>query len=248
MDAVKQLLDTNPASYAYQRDNKEHEEIKKGEFILPEKNNTFKHLFAYLIGRRKIDKEIVYDLVKRGKLYENKYCSCVFVGHDREGIPKFASIRSTNTQGQSFRCDVANSDKAYSFSIEGSTRTVCIFESPIDLMSYLTFIKLHGITNFNDHMLSLGGLSDKALERYLKDYPSITRLTLCLDNDEAGRFASEQLKNKYRDRYEIRCHLPRAKDWNEELVSFNSALEQQEGMIRAPDHEYIEEAEVLLSQ
>ncbi|RJP58063.1 MAG: hypothetical protein C4541_08515, partial [Candidatus Auribacter fodinae] len=136
------------------------------------------------------------------------------------GSLRFASIRSTNTSSKAFRCDVANSDKSYSFCIEGSSQKLYIFESPIDLMSYLTFCRLCITSEFKDHMVSLGGLSDKALERYLKDYPSITQITLCLDNDEAGRFASEQIKNKYHLNYEISRHIPKAKDWNEDLINY----------------------------
>ncbi|MDO8686097.1 MAG: toprim domain-containing protein [Clostridiales bacterium] len=246
VDAVKQLLnlDLSPAPYAVSA--KEHEEKNGGTFVLPEKNTTYKHLFAYLIRHRKIDKALVYDLVKRGKIYENKYNSCVFVGYNAEGEAKYAAIRSTNISSKSFRCDVSNSDKSYSYSIEGSSQTLCIFESAIDLMSYLTFIKLYGSTSFNDHTLSLGGLSDKALERYLVDNPSITRLTLCLDNDEAGRFASEQIKNKYCMTYEVHFHVPKCKDWNEDLINHVADLQQQDRLSIPP--ETLVETELFSSQ
>ncbi|NJD01806.1 MAG: DUF3991 domain-containing protein, partial [Ruminiclostridium sp.] len=226
VEAVKQLLSLDSSVALYEISTKDIEEKNKGVLILPEKNTTYKHLFAYLIGHRKINKEIVYDMVKRNKIYENKYNSCVFVGYDMNGEARFASIRSTNTNGKAFRCDVANSDKSYSFCIEGSSKMLYVFESPIDLMSYLTFYKLCITSEYKDHMLSLGGLSDKALERYLKNYPSITQITLCLDSDEAGRFASEQIKNKYRSDYEIYQHIPHGKDWNEDLVSYSNTREQ----------------------
>lgn len=251
VEAVKQLLNTGCSSAPYSLDasvdTKESNEKFKGIFVLPERNKTYKHIFAYLIGHRKINKEIVYDMVKRNKIYENKYNSCVFVGHDMSGEAKFASIRSTNINGKAFRCDVTNSDKSYSFCIEGSSSMLYIFESPIDLMSYLTFYKLCTTLEYKDHMLSLGGLSDKALERYLKDYPSITKMTLCLDNDEAGRFASEQIKNKYRSDYEIYQHISHGKDWNEDLVSYSNTREQCSRILHTP-RSYSEENELLSSQ
>jgi len=88
-------------------------------------------------------------------------------------------------------------------------------------------------------MLSLGGLSEKALERYLKDYPSITRITLCLDNDEAGRFASEQIKSKYSSDYEIRLHFPKHKDWNEDLIEFTALSEHKISTLSEVDRESI---------
>jgi hypothetical protein len=228
VEAVKKLLNIELSPDAHRVIGKEIEEETGGTFELPEKNNTYKHIFAYLIGHRKIDKDIVYDLVKKRKIYESKYNSCVFVGYDNHGEAMYASIRSTNTFGKAFRCDVANSDKSYSFCIEGNNRNLCIFESPIDLMSYLTIIKHHGITGFKDHMLSLGGLSDKALERYLRDHPSITGITLCLDDDKAGRFASEHIFNKYREEYKVRIHIPKGKDWNDDLISLTETEKQHD--------------------
>lgn len=55
--------------------------VHKGEFILPEKNNTFNHMLAYLINSRCLDKDIIYQFIKEGKVYENKQRSCVFVKH-----------------------------------------------------------------------------------------------------------------------------------------------------------------------
>ncbi|MBP2033411.1 hypothetical protein J2Z42_002114 [Clostridium algifaecis] len=218
VDAVKTLIGKTDEILPYKPPEVIEEEIK-GEFILPEKNTTFKHIFAYLINSRGIDSEIVRDFVKEHKLYENTHGSCVFVGFDEENNPKYASIRSTNTIGNSFRCDVKNSDKTYPFCKEGINNTVCIFEAPIDLMSYLTLIKKHNIQSFDNHCISLGGVADKALEYYLKENPDINKIMLCLDNDEAGHFACNQIFNKYKYSYEIVRHKPKGKDFNEDLIA-----------------------------
>ncbi|ERI90688.1 toprim domain protein [Clostridiales bacterium oral taxon 876 str. F0540] len=223
VEAIKHLLGISREVVRYMPPIVEKENKEKGEFVLPEKNNTFKHIFAYLINSRGIDKEIVYDFVKKHKIYENKYKSCVFVGSNKEGQAKYASIRSTNTTGSSFRCDVKNSDKTYPFCKEGSNDTVCVFEAPIDLLSYLTLIKKHNVLNFESHCISLGGVSDKALEYYLNENPNIKKIMLCLDNDEAGHFACQQIREKYRDRYKIVRHLPEGKDFNEQLLNMSKA-------------------------
>ncbi|ADL52065.1 DUF3991 domain-containing protein [Clostridium cellulovorans] len=217
VEAVKHLLGNTDEIVKYEPPEV-HEEEEKGEFILPEKNNTYKHIFAYLIHTRGIDKAIVNEFVQKHKIYENTHKSCVFLGYDKEGVPKYASIRSTNTVGKSFRCDVKNSDKSYPFSMEGKNKTLCIFEAPIDLLSYLTLIKLYNIDNFSSHCISLGGVSDKALEYYLKENPNIDKIMLCLDNDEAGHFACKEIYNKYKDSYEISRHKPKSKDFNEDLL------------------------------
>jgi hypothetical protein len=241
VEAMKRLLNMNNEIVSYTPPKIEKKE-EKGEFILPEKKSTFKHIFAYLINTRGIDKEIVYDFVKKDKVYENKYRSCVFIGYDKGAQVKYASVRSTNTTGKSFRCDVKNSDKTYPFCSLGTNDTVCVFEAPIDLMSYLTLIKKYNIKDFESHCISLGGVADKALEYYLKENPNITKIMLCLDNDEAGHFACQQIREKYRDTYKILRHLPEGKDFNEQLLNMGKAyVENTAPYIVAED-------ELLMSQ
>lgn len=218
VEAIKQLLGLSEnITYQVPQRGIEKEEAK-GEFILPEKNDTYKHIIAYLINTRGIDKDIVYDFIKEDKLYENKYASCVFVGFDKEKEHKYASVRSTNTAGKSFRADVKNSDKTYPFCKEGTSDTLYVFEAPIDLMSYLTLIKIHNIQNFRNHCISLGGVADKALDYYLKEIKNITKIMLCLDNDEAGHFSCQQIREKYKESYKIQRHSPKGKDFNEDLI------------------------------
>lgn len=71
--------------------------------------------------------------------------------------------------------------------------------------------------------LSLGGVGKEdrqlppALSRYLKAVPHITRIVLCLDNDEPGRKAAAVLKELLRG-YEVIDRPPvRGKDYNDLL-------------------------------
>ena len=192
VDTVKTLIGKTDEVKIYKPPEVIEEETKR-KFILPVKNSGFKHIFDYLINSRGIEKTIVYEFVKNDKLYENKYRSCVFVGYDKEKAPRFASIRSTNTTGKSFRGDIKDSDKSYPFCREGKNDSLCVFEAPIDLMSYLTLIRMHQVKNFANHCISLGGVSGKALEHYLNENPDIKNIVLCLDDDEAGHFACNNL-------------------------------------------------------
>lgn len=217
VDAVKELIGLSEDDLPFVEPPAKDFEVK-GDLVLPEKNQTFKHIFAYLIKTRKIDKDIVGEFVKSKKLYEDTYKNCVFVGFDIEDNPKFASVRGTNTKKR-FRMDVENSDKGYPFCCEGNSDTLCVFESAIDLMSYLTLIKLHGISNFKHHLLSMGGTSYIPIEKYLERNPQIKKLTLCLDADDEGRFFAQKIKEKFGEDYEFRMHIPKGKDFNEELVN-----------------------------
>ncbi|HBV88467.1 MAG TPA: topoisomerase [Desulfosporosinus sp.] len=241
VEAVKELLGIietqNYYLYRAPRDI-EKEKEEKGEFVLPEKNSTYKHVFGYLINTRKIDKDIVVSMVKDKKLYENTHRSCVFVGYDQEGTARYASVRSTNTKGSSYRGDVANSEKAFAFNLAGSSNTIRVFEAPIDALSYATFLKHFDSENM-DHMLALGCLGDVALKRYLKDHPEINQIIFCLDNDQWGREALNRWIEDYKPDYSLAYHFPKGKDWNEDLVSFFKEMEQ-----RRDGQEFEEEAEM----
>ena len=96
-----------------------------------------------------------------------------------------------------------------------------VFESPIDLMSYLT---LHRQVTSN--AIALCGLHEGALDTYLRDTPNIRRIGLCLDADGPGQTAAERLQAKYEGMgYTVKIQRPpRGKDWNEYL--------QQRGRIK----------------
>lgn len=219
VEAVKELLgDKYESLLDYMRKNKNSEIKKKerDEFILPEKNNTYKHVIAYLIKTRNINKHIVYQLIKDQKLYEDNKRNCVFVGYDRNNNPRYANFRSTNPN-ITFKGEVKNSDKAYSFSIKGTTNKLYIFESPIEAISYLTILELNNIIDFKDHIVSLGGVSDRALEQYLKDNQNIKGIVCCLNNDKAGIEATRRIKNTYKLKYNVIERYPVKKDYNEDL-------------------------------
>jgi len=245
VDAIKQLIGDSGNTVASRPEvidaikipaTSQSQIVHKGEFILPEKNNTFNHMLAYLINSRCIDKGIVYEFIKEGKVYENKQRSCVFVGFDDTGQARYASVRSTNTYGKIYKFDVANSDKAYPFSCKGKDGTVCVFEAPIDLMSYLTITKKCLNEEVTQHCISLGGVSDKALDYYLKKNKQIKSIMLCLDNDEAGHFACQQIIQKYKERYDITENYPISKDFNEDLVTLQ--IEQNRCASREEEDEY----------
>ena len=139
--------------------------------------------------------------------------------------PAYAMQRGT-LQDKRFVGEVAGSDKRYSFAVPvtpGGSATLCIFESAIDALSYLTLLKQRGKDWRKANTLSLGGVGKKdqrlplALSRYLKDAPHISRIVLCLDNDAPGRMSAVLLRELLR-RYEVIDRPPaRGKDYNDLL-------------------------------
>jgi len=183
-------------------------------------------VLAYLAGRG-IDRGILDCCVSAGQLYEAlPYHNAVFVGKDKAGLPRYASLRGTKG---SFKGEANGSDKQYAFSLpgEGSDK-LHLFESAIDALSFATLLKLHGRDWQSVHLLSLAGVfapvkrpGDRlpvSLARYLEDYPGIRRVDLHLDNDLAGRTAAQSIAGLLNGKNEVRDRPPpHGKDVNDEL-------------------------------
>lgn len=140
--------------------------------------------------------------------------------------PAYAMQRGT-LQDKRFVGEVVGSDKRYSFAVPmtpGDSPTLCVFESAIDALSYLTLLKQRGRDWRKANTLSLGGVGKEdrqlppALSRYLKDAPHITRVVLCLDNDAPGRMAAALLRELLRGCEVIDKPPARGKDYNELLL------------------------------
>ena len=196
---------------------------KEKVLLLPKANRCAAHAVEYLHGRG-IDYELIDFCISTGRLYESyPHYNAVFVGQDLDGKPRYANLRGIGTD---FIGDANGSDKRYSFAVPmtpGDSPTLCVFESAIDALSYLTLLKQRGKDWRKANTLSLGGVGKKdqqlppALSRYLKDAPHITRIVLCLDNDEPGREAAAALKGLLGG-YEVIDRPPaRGKDYNDLL-------------------------------
>lgn len=224
--------------------------VEKKDFVLPEKNNTYRHIFAYLGQTRKIHQEVIKEFVDKKLLYENNKKSCVFVGIDKEGNQKYACIRSTNTNGASFKGEASGSDKRFGFAKIGSNDRLTIVEAPIDLLSYMSIYHYHGLGYKiqNDHILSLGGVSDVALKQYLMDHPEIKQIQMGLDNDTAGNEACNDIFKQYSSKYKIKRISFKEKDFNEvlkaDLVNMNlKKVEQLQTQLAEPANELNHECE-----
>lgn len=162
-------------------------------FTLPSRNRDNIRAIAYLQSRG-IDREIIDHCIEAGTLYETKkYHNCAFIGYDRDKKARFACVRGTTSN---FRRDIDGSGKRYGFSFPASVppgNTIMASEAPIDTLSLATLRKMESNDWNGLHYLSLGGTSPLALIQYLTDHPEIEHVTLCLDNDKAGREGAEKI-------------------------------------------------------
>jgi len=169
-------------------------------FVLPERNDNNRRVFAYLCSRG-IDPEVINHCIKHGQLYEDReHHNAVFVGFNGDQ-PRCASMRSTLSDSTFLR-DAEGSDKRFSFSFTtaNSNGALVVTEGAIDLLSYLTLVKRNRHDWRMVNGVSLTGVYKPsedtptvpaALTQYLKDHPQIRRIALCLDSDEAGREAAQ---------------------------------------------------------
>jgi len=216
---------------------------EKPVFKLPAKSKNMQRIYAYLTKERCLDQDVISFFVHNRSLYESANThNAVFVGYDSAGNARAAGQRGTLTVGPPFRRDVSGSEKEYFFNYVGSSERVYVFEAPIDMMSFINLYKEKGWKQHN--YIALGGVADKALLRFLLEFPHITQVVLCLDNDETGLAADNQLKNtleRIRDGliiegiddqmqenlkrgYEVSILKSRLKDWNEDLKSNTTAI------------------------
>lgn len=192
---------------------------KPSTLDVPERYANDKRVMAYLIKTRGICACILIPLLNLGRIYESSNThNCVFTGVDEFSNVRYVMQRSI-FPGSNLKFESSGSDKRFSFSLIGTTDTLCVFESPIDLLSYLSIN--HKYTNLSKHhMLSLAGVNDISLTRYIKTHLYINKIIFCLDNDTAGKNAFKLLYEKYSKKgYKICKHFPKLKDWNHQLLN-----------------------------
>lgn len=208
---------------------KEDNKKDKEPVILPEREQgSWKQLFGYLCGARCIDKDIVQECIQNKTIYLSaKHHNVVFVRYDEKGIPRYALQRGT-LSNKPFKCDCGTeSDKSYGWLMKGTSNLVYVFEAPIDALSCATFEKRKGLDWHKNSKLSLGGLWDGALERFLNSNPQIKKICFCLDSDKWGNKAAKLYIPKYRDKgYEVSRFEPNfGKDINDILVHATAVKE-----------------------
>ena len=221
-------------------DNKTPVKIKyqprrmNGQLKLPRRNfEGNQQVINYLTNERCIDKAIVDYCIDNHLLYETASDhSVIFIGYDPNRLARYACKRATDSD---LKQDVYGSNKAFSFSIPNqSSNELHVFESAIDLLSYMTLQKRYGKSYLNDNYLSISGattigssVADStipvALGTFLNNYPSIKNIHLHLDNDKAGRDTVSKIMYHYGELFNIIDEpSKRGKDFNEFLIIKNN--------------------------
>lgn len=198
-------------------------------FVLPVAHWNNSRVIRYLTETRKLDQDIVQYCIKKKQIYESADThNAVFVGYDPSGRPACAFQRGTTAKR--FAGDIAGSNKEYGFFLGNQdSDTLHLFESPIDLISYLTLEKLAG-RKCPDAYISLSGISLKAFQAYYRMHPAVRLVYVRSDNDAAGHKAYVRLLQYVEEAEKIDSEIsilpayPKYKDYNEDLVAFKEQL------------------------
>ena len=228
MDAMKILSNENELALSDASslsENSQNNETRK--LLLPEKAETNFEVIKYLSGRG-VDRDIIHSCIDEGLLYESlPYHNCIFVGFNESGNAAYAFYRATT--GERLMGEAAGSNKRYSFRIDCAGSTLHVFESAIDLLSYATIMKMRTGEWRAEPMVSLGevyapSVNKKqsklpiALENMTQNQTQINTIALHLDNDYAGKIASDNIALQLCGDYTVRIELPPyGKDCNDYL-------------------------------
>lgn len=201
--------------------NTKNDSVIYSELHKPEHADTYKEVYQYLVNERFINKDILSRFIQGGLIYEEAvYESIVFVGKDVAGTPRHYAVHESSIEKKKVRITLSGSDSRYSFNYLGNGDKLYAFEAPIDLLSFLT---LRPIGWEYHSYVALCGLSPNAIIQITKENPNIKEVVLCLDRDDAGYQALEDIQAKlYEDGIYSSISQSKNKDWNEDLKELNN--------------------------
>lgn len=243
-EAVQELLDFSHHAPPVQLSTPQLEPPPSKPFCLPPKAKSYRNLFAYLIKTRRLDSKVVQYCVDQKLIYQDEHCNCVFVGYDDSGEPASAFLRGSNEYAP-FKILVEGSRTEYGFTLPGANPRLFIFESPIDLLSYMTLKNIRNplyFENRQDHCLSCNGLKYLPILHYLSIHREIRQIVFGVDNDPVNEYgnrpgrdfmesAIQEIMEAFPDRFitskQFISDLPGQKDWNQELVTFRKSQEHK---------------------
>lgn len=194
-------------------------------FVLPKRNDNMRRVYAYLINRRGIDRDVLYAFAHKGMIYESAdYHNAVFVGFDKNGIARHAHKRGSGSIS-TFKGNQDGGLPEYSFHWHGSSDSVYLFEAPIDMISFISMHK----EGWQKHSYAAScGVSDIVLWQMMMDNPHINKVYLCRDNDEAGQKANKRTSDAlFVKGIQHEILVPNRKDWNEDIL-YPSETEESE--------------------
>ena len=212
-------------------------------------NKAMRYVYAYLSKTRRIDPEIIQAFVDQKCLFQisnDRGKMCAFVGHDEHGLMSSICFRGTSSRckfmGDFSGCNYARGwffdptfdlqQLAYSDDKPPAKPLLC-FESPIEMMSYMTILKDGGFAWKGFSYLATGSVTKTQAIRETVSLYGCTEVIVAFNNDHEeelrsgrnpGKEAAEQVVEALLDEgICARVLLPGSRnDWNDTLKSSKS--------------------------
>lgn len=206
-------------------------EVLTGKAMQSSGDSAGKHkqILAYLCKTRGLDYTRITQLIQAGYLDVDERNNCVFNMYEygsrlNGGKGKFigAELHGSNSK-RPFKGFTGGFKHGVGFHLNwkcksASVSRLYVFESVIDLLSFLTLVENGEVEADIDNsvLLSLGGLKQEVLYTCLTAYEVQEQVFLCVDNDEAG----ETFLNEFKGIDGFTELRPENiyKDWNDQLL------------------------------
>ena len=154
------------------------------------KETALKRVFAYLGITRGIQRDVIAHFIKHRLIAVDDKYNLNFITYKEDKVIA-VTRRSTNTYQRFQQNYVAESRTGFRYQSKQTTelKTLYVFESCIDLMSYLSLViekKVDKPDKRSTCYISLNGANIKYISKILAENPSIENVVMCLDNDDFG--------------------------------------------------------------
>lgn len=182
--------------------------------------------FPYL-EKRGISPHLIQTLYNQDLIAYNRHDQVVFKWYDKAQFVG-CSLQGTTPLPPHLQKKYArtfykqihkNSPGDWGFNLTvGRPKKLLVFESPLDLISYINYDKERVM---DSKCVSLEGLKKNTLLNFITKESKLHKLEticLCVDNDSSGLAFVNQFK-QYKN---FLTDLPTKKDWNEQLLAKNS--------------------------
>lgn len=186
-DAMSQLINELPehdheADYSKEKEQSKPVEFQvekeKKQFVVPEKCENYKRVYAYLINQRHISPALISEFIKQKILFQDVNGNAVFMRYEKNGQACGAELQGT-TSDIRFKGITSGSTGCVTYCKGTKPDTAYVFESAIDMMS---FVQMHSEID-NAEFVSMAGLKPNVIEQLTERG---LRIVSCVDNDEAG--------------------------------------------------------------
>ena len=220
---MKDLLrDKAPIKNIEPRQNNENKipDKPKIKFELDETDGKYARMYAYLIQKRGLSKKIVDEFTYKKIISQDSKGNINFKFKDENN--KISYVKKGTTDAFFEYIDPDNDIRSFRYTRNKNPENIerlAVYESPIDLMSYLDIYR----QNVKTAYVAMFGLKNRCVLENIKDYPNIQELCLCVDNDKAGHMFIERFRElmteepRLKDIKIVAIMPEKVKDWNDLL-------------------------------